>query len=219
MWWISAFLVGLIGSFHCVGMCGPLVLALPTTETGFIFGRILYTTGRLLTYAALGILAGSFGHVLATSGLQRVVSISAGVVVLIMAVWPWIIKNHVVTQTGLYRFTGALKSMLRGFYGQQSRMTLFLIGAVNGLLPCGFVYLAIVSASTSPRIMEGALYMLLFGLGTVPMMFLLSFIRTWAGPKTRTRIAYLTPYISIVVAAILIYRGWYVEPASCCRPH
>ena len=90
MWLFSAFLVGFLGSFHCVGMCGPIALALPLEKKSnwsFFSGRLLYNGGRVLTYSVLGLLVGIIGHTIAMAGFQKVLSIATGILILIIAVF------------------------------------------------------------------------------------------------------------------------------------
>ncbi|MFM2207853.1 MAG: hypothetical protein RL213_1828 [Bacteroidota bacterium] len=216
MWWTSAFLVGFLGSFHCIGMCGPIALALPTGNLSVLSGRLLYNTGRVFTYGILGALAGYLGHVIAYAGFQRDLSIVAGFLVLLFAVLPLVIHGF-SPESALYRYTGTVKSFFRKLFGNRGWRAMLLIGMVNGLLPCGFVFLALAGAATSTSSADGLLYMLLFGAGTVPAMFTLSMAIPLFPVRMRKFIAGWTPYVSLAVAALLIYRGFTIEPSACCK--
>lgn len=202
MWWLSAFLVGFLGSFHCVGMCGPIAMALPLNRTSshVLGGRIVYNSGRLLTYSTFGLLAGLFGHTLAAAGFQKTVAVGSGMAVMLFAILPLIFKSKFSPESLLYGCAGKIKTIFRSLFRTRSNLTLFLIGGVNGLLPCGFVYLALAGAATSATVLDGALYMFCFGLGTLPAMLSISMATTLFSPGLRKFFHRWTPYVAIAVA-------------------
>jgi sulfite exporter TauE/SafE len=181
-------------------------------------GRLFYNAGRVVTYSLLGVVAGIVGHLFTVSGFQKELSILAGVMVLLSALFSYTMKG-LSSGTIIYRVTSAIKSLFRKLFGSHGWKTLFLIGLVNGLLPCGFVFIALASASTSSTALDGFLYMLLFGAGTVPAMFLVSMVVPLFPPSLRGTLSRSAPYVSMAVAALLIYRGVTLEPADCCRHH
>lgn len=226
----SGFLLGFLGSFHCVGMCGPLAMALPdpsSSNAKFIFGRILYNFGRAITYAMMGAVFGLIGYGFYFSGIQRAVSITIGILIIFSAL-PMLgrLKNK-----WQFNFSGRLKKMLAPLFQKTAASNLFIIGLLNGLLPCGFVYMGIAGAVLTGTVIDGTLFMLLFGLGTFPMMMMLSVSRRFVTPKFRLQINRLMPYIAIMVGTLLILRGLnlgipYLSPdlsanahhaASCCH--
>ena len=222
MWLFSAFLVGFLGSFHCVGMCGPIALALPLEKKSnwsFFSGRLLYNGGRVLTYSVLGLLVGIIGHTIAMAGFQKVLSIANGILILIIAMLPFLIKRVNYLNLFLVRYTSKIKGLFKVLFGLRSRKTLFLIGVVNGLLPCGFVYLALAGAATTGTMAEGMSYMLLFGLGTVPMMLTLTMAGNIFSLRTRMIIQKISPFIAVSVAILLIARGLTIDNHSCCQHH
>ena len=222
MWLFSAFLVGFLGSFHCVGMCGPIALALPLEKKSnwsFFSGRLLYNGGRVLTYSVLGLLVGIIGHTIAMAGFQKVLSIATGILILIIAMLPFLIKRVNYLNLFLVRYTSKIKGLFKVLFGLRSRKTLFLIGVVNGLLPCGFVYLALAGAATTGTMAEGMSYMLLFGLGTVPMMLTLTMAGNIFSLRTRMIIQKISPFIAVSVAILLIARGLTIDHHSCCQHH
>ena len=222
MWLFSAFLVGFLGSFHCVGMCGPIALALPLEKKSnwsFFSGRFLYNGGRVLTYSVLGLLVGIIGHTIAMAGFQKVLSIATGILILIIAMLPFLIKRVNYLNLFLVRYTSKIKGLFKVLFGLRSRKTLFLIGVVNGLLPCGFVYLALAGAATTGTMAEGMSYMLLFGLGTVPMMLTLTMAGNIFSLRTRMIIQKISPFIAVSVAILLIARGLTIDNHSCCQHH
>ncbi|HUM48454.1 MAG TPA: sulfite exporter TauE/SafE family protein [Chitinophagales bacterium] len=226
----SGFILGFLGSFHCIGMCGPLAMALPDASLSngrFIAGRVLYNFGRAVTYALMGALFGLIGYGFYFSGIQQAVSIAIGILLLLGALpLPGRLKNW-----GRYSFSGRLKKLLVPLFQKTAASSLFVIGLLNGLLPCGFVYMGIAGAILTGSILNGALFMFLFGLGTFPMMMLLSVSRRFATPKFRFHVNRWIPYIAMVIGILLILRGFnlgipYVSPdlsknaqhaASCCH--
>jgi sulfite exporter TauE/SafE len=206
MIFITAFLTGLLGSFHCVGMCGPISLATPNIGKSVwekLFAKILYNLGRIFTYASLGFLLGSFGMGLKLAGLQQSISIGAGIV---------IILGVLLSSKWLNSFTGNPFSIIKGqsiakLFQKKSYAALFLIGLLNGLLPCGFVYIALVGSVATQEAFEGALFMALFGLGTFPLMLGVSMLGQFLSLDIRRRINKLTPVFAIVIGCVFILRG------------
>lgn len=203
--WTTAFVTGLAGSLHCVGMCGPIALALPVggmplrQATGM---RVLYNAGRISAYALLGLLFGTFGKGLFVAGMQQKVSILAGVLLLLMLIpakfW------HFLSFRGI---TSRLKMQLSRRLRQRSAFNFVMLGFFNGLLPCGFVYLGLAGALATATPLEGAAYMALFGLGTAPAMFGISTIATWASMRLRNWVTHWMPAFGLILAFIFILRG------------
>ncbi|NMB80988.1 MAG: sulfite exporter TauE/SafE family protein, partial [Ignavibacteria bacterium] len=158
----TGFFVGLFGSLHCIGMCGPIVLALPVigdSQFKILLGRILYNLGRILTYTIMGALFGLFGSRLVLFGLQQDLSIVFGVIILLYVLTPRKIKIK-VANTYIYReTTNIIKSRFASMISKKSNSSLFTIGVLNGLLPCGFVYVGIAGAVSTVDWISGALYM------------------------------------------------------------
>jgi sulfite exporter TauE/SafE len=228
--WIAAFSLGLAGSLHCVGMCGPLVLALPGGRDKSLprrlFGRLAYNLGRTVTYAIMGLLAGAFGHVVQHVGLQQFVSILLGVLLLATV---FLSSRHAPAWV-VQRITVPLQKALAGLLKRDGARGLFEIGLLNGLLPCGLVLAALAGASLQVGPLRGALYMALFGLGTTPLLFALSLGGlSLRSPRLRPVLNNIIPAVTCTVAVLLILRGLnlgipFISPnlstpgASCC-PH
>jgi sulfite exporter TauE/SafE len=213
----TAFALGLIGSLHCAGMCGPLALALPVTGRGngaFLAGRFVYNLGRVATYALLGALAGLLGLAFARAGLQRGISLAAGVAILAVAA----ASTRFAINTPYARAIGWLKSCLAFVFRRRTLGSLALLGALNGLLPCGMVYAACAGAVTTGSLVSGTAYMLLFGLGTFPMMFGIALAGRSIQPMLRLRLQRLIPAIQVALGLLLVLRALpfaipYVTPA------
>jgi len=204
----SALALGLAGSLHCLGMCGPLALALPVgrnTSTGSrAIGRLLYNVGRACTYAVMGIFAGLFGRVLQLAGLQQAVSILLGVLLLATV---FLRVRHMPEKVLRYVYYPVQRGLSR-MLNRGSHLGLFQIGLLNGLLPCGLVYAALAAASLQTGAAAGAAFMFLFGIGTLPLMFVLSFgsIR-FQTPRWQPLFNRLIPAVTCAVAVLLILRG------------
>lgn len=171
----TALVLGVAGSAHCIGMCGPIALAVPSPGPGVgvrLRSTLLLNGGRLMTYGLLGMAIGTFGHGLHLAGLQQVVSIVAGVLLLLSVLVPGLLQRF--SPTGrLSMDISRLRSALARNLKRTAPEALFLTGVLNGLLPCGLLYAALLGASTYATATDGALFMLFFGLGTWPALIAL----------------------------------------------
>lgn len=217
MLFLTAFLTGLLGSFHCAGMCGPIAFALPGNVkegASFYFGRLLYNLGRMFSYATLGLFFGAFGLGLKLAGLQQSVSIGVGVIILLMVAYQFFLKKGEFFNL----FSMFSSGFIQKLFKSRNRFALFGIGVFNGFLPCGFVYIAILGASVTQDMFSGALFMLCFGLGTLPMMYGVSILGQFISSKIRQKLNRLSPVFAIIIAVLFILRGLnlgipYVSPA------
>ena len=219
----TAFMLGLVGSLHCVGMCGAIALALPHFGRGwsaFVVGRLAYNLGRILTYSMLGIIFGLIGKTLALAGIQQWLSIGAGIAILI-----GLLVSTRYTTPPIIRAVTWLKKNLGQLLQQRSPYALLLLGLLNGLLPCGLVYAACAGAMATGELIQGLEYMALFGLGTVPLMMGVSLSGRALFGSLRVPLQKLIPVSLTVVAFLLILRGMslgipYVSPdlsqPACC---
>lgn len=206
MIWVTAIALGLVGSLHCAGMCGPLALALPMTgssRTTFVAGRLAYNLGRILTYCALGAVFGLLGQTIAFAGFQRWISIIAGVAILAGL----LLSTRFATSLPVARFVTRIKSGLGSLLRQRSLFATLALGSLNGLLPCGLVYAACAGAVATGGLLSGAEYMAAFGLGTVPMMLGIGLIGQKLQFTLRFKLQRLIPASVAVVAVLLILRG------------
>jgi hypothetical protein len=222
MFLYSALLVGFVGSLHCVGMCGPIALSLPLEQHAgwrFLLGRLLYNSGRVVTYTLLGVIAGLIGHTIAIAGFQRYLSIASGLMILLAVAVPFIARYLERLSAASARWTGVIRSGFRKLFAARSHARLFAIGLVNGLLPCGMVYLAVAGAVSTGAVYSSAAYMLLFGLGTVPAMFAMTVAGSFFGFRFQRAVRQLTPVIAIILGVLLIVRGLTTSPKDCCRNH
>jgi len=201
---IAAISLGLLGSFHCIGMCGPIALALPVhnkpplVKYTLIF---LYNLGRIITYSVLGVLAGIVGKSFIFAGLQQVLSVSVGIALLVYVFIPF--RNGV---SG-YPFFLWIRTSFERVFSMGSRSSLFLVGLLNGLLPCGLVYVGLAGAVATGDLLKGALFMAGFGLGTFPMMILVPVSGGLITMPVRKKIRKAIPVVIAVMAVFLILRG------------
>lgn len=220
-------MLGLAGSLHCAGMCGPLTLALPATGSGpvgFITGRLAYNFGRITTYTALGVVIGWLGRSLALAGVQRWVSMAAGIAIIAGLVLSHRASGAGLTAAAVRQLKNALGTVLR----KRSISSLWTLGLLNGLLPCGMVYAAAAGAMATGGWLSGISYMALFGLGTLPVMLGISLSGTAIPVAMRLRLQQLVPISAAVVGVLLILRGMslgipYISPdlasGTCAHCH
>ena len=202
----TAFILGLAGSLHCAGMCGPLALALPATgsgRVGYVTGRLAYNFGRITTYALLGVVFGLLGRSLSLIGIQRWLSIGAGCVIL----GGLIISTRAGLGTPMVKVVVWLKSSFGALLRRRTLASLGLMGLLNGLLPCGLVYAACAGATATGSLTSGAAYMAFFGLGTVPLMLGLGLSGKALPVSLRFKLQQLVPLSIAVVGGLLILRG------------
>lgn len=206
----TGFLIGFLGSFHCVGMCGPIALALPigsNSNTQLIIGRVLYNLGRSITYALFGAIFGLFGKGIELAGLQMYASIALGVSILLYYIFPSKYKGKLALTKPYLVASDFVKNGFTLLTKTGSPQALFVFGVINGFLPCGFVYVALAGAITTGGPFSGALYMLLFGLGTAPIMFATSLVGKFLSARLKQRMNKLIPVFAIVLAIIFVLRG------------
>lgn len=207
---ISALILGLMGSFHCAGMCGPIAIALPlhgNTVPQKIFGGALYNVGRTITYGVMGAIFGLLGQGISMIGFQQKVSVIMGAVMIISVLFPVLFRNQYRMDKSWFSLVGKLKKSIGQMFSVRSFSSLFFIGLLNGLLPCGLVYIAIAGAIGTGDVAQGTLYMILFGLGTIPMMLTISLAGNMMGLALRNRINKLIPVLVVVVGLLFILRG------------
>lgn len=203
-------MIGFAGSLHCIGMCGPIVLALPGSQDNklrLLLSRLLYNTGRTVTYAFMGLIMGLIGETISLSGYQQPVSIAIGVLILLAVILPSSFMQRFYPAESYSRFTAYLKQTWSRLFSKNTYNSLFVIGLLNGFLPCGLVYMALAGSLATGGVVSGISYMLLFGLGTIPVMLAMSFVGNFIGVKTRRYINRLLPVGAAVIAVLFIVRG------------
>ena len=206
---IAGFTLGLVGSLHCVGMCGPLALALPVQylyRSQRVFAIVLYQAGRVITYSTLGLVFGLAGRQVYLAGFQQWFSIGMGTLIIILLIQYWIFRRNV--RPGLLKnfYIGVQQVMIK-ILKRRGATSFLLFGMANGLLPCGMVYIALAGALVTTEVRDSVLFMAMFGLGTVPAMIAISFFGQFFSVKARNSFRKIVPVFVTVMAVVLILRG------------
>lgn len=201
-----AFFIGLLGSVHCIGMCGPLAFAVPLHQPGWgylFWNKFIYQAGRIISYCLLGAIVGLFGKQIWQAGYQQGISIITGLLIILAASSRILKLNILKEKPSLF-----LKPINRIFnYAFKHKANHMIIGMINGLLPCGFVYLALAGALNTQNIKEGIIYMFWFGAGTVPLMFTAAVVAGLSGMPFRKKLNKAVPYIMLFLGIWFILRG------------
>lgn len=202
----TALGIGFFGSLHCMGMCGPIILVLPQSLFRKGTGILLYNAGRVAAYAAMGLIFGSIGQVVSLAGLQQWLSIVAGIFILAMII-PALFGKNILHIKGFSFLQKYISAGISKAITKSSTGTLLLGGFMNGLLPCGLVYLALAGAVATGDMLLGAAYMALFGLGTVPMLTFIVLGKKMMPYNLREKFRAAMPVSLVVVGLLILVRG------------
>ncbi len=211
---LTPLLLGLAGSLHCVGMCGPLMLAIPLPSSerrAILLQMLVYHTGRILTYSALGLLFGLLGKGIAMAGFQQVLSLVAGFFIVAMAFVAWRFEQLVTALPGFGAFTRSIQRQMGYLMRSHPGSATFSLGLLNGLLPCGMVYAALAGAISTSNSMEGGIFMAFFGLGTLPLLLTVTVIGRSFSHSMRTKMKVLQPILLTLAGILLIQRGLHID--------
>jgi uncharacterized protein len=233
-WIVAALVLGLAGSLHCLGMCGPLVMAVHSVggrHSNWKY-KVLYHAGRIFVYALLGAAMGAIGKTFAAFGFQQYLAIAAGVLMLLFIAWPVGMKGF----KGTWMTT--IKAGFSRWMNRRSALAHWMMGMFNGLLPCGLVYVALAASLAFGDLATSAGFMALFGLGTTPSLFAAGSIVRWLTERFRLRSFKGIQIALACISLLVILRGAnlgipYVSPKmsekagakkekvlDCCsRPH
>jgi len=218
----TAFIFGLISSFHCIGMCGPIAMMLPVDRSNQAKKTLqifTYHLGRLTAYATIGLVFGFLGKGLFLAGIQQKLSIFIGIAMIAVIVIPEKIFAQYNFSKPVFKLISNVKTALGNQFKNKSYKSLFTIGLLNGFLPCGMVYVALFGAVAMQSVNYGILYMILFGLGTVPLMSSVTYLQSFITHSTRNKIQKVIPYIAVLIGVLFILRGLglgipYVSPSE-----
>lgn len=203
-----AFFMGLFGSLHCVAMCGPLLLALPSvgeSQWSKAKNRLIYQIGRIITYGSIGFVIGFIGIGLSMKGWQQGLSIGTGVLLVSMGLFHFLgTKNTSILKLQQKLLTPLIKQM--GYWLHKPGGN-FMTGVLNGILPCGMVYMALATALNAGNAINGARFMLLFGLGTLPLMLLTGIAGNFIKSKIPFRLSAWLPFLFLLMGTWFIMRG------------
>ncbi|MDO6818538.1 sulfite exporter TauE/SafE family protein [Zobellia sp. 1_MG-2023] len=218
---LSALILGLMGSLHCVGMCAPIAFMLPVDRTNNFkkLGQIfIYHFGRLMAYAIIGLVFGLVGKGLSIFGAQQKLSIAIGALMILVVLIPYRTFNKYNLSKPLYKIISKVKNQLGKELKKKSADTFLTIGFLNGFLPCGLVYMALFGAIAMGNALQGGLYMMLFGLGTIPLMTTAIYFSGLLKGSVRQKVQKAIPVFVVVIGLLFILRGLglgipYVSPA------
>lgn len=206
----TAFIFGLISSLHCIGMCGPIAMMLPvdrSNQTKKTLQIFTYHLGRLAAYASIGFIFGLFGKGFSMAGLQQELSVILGIIMIVIVVIPEKVFIAYNFSKPIFKVISKIKTALGSQFKNKSYQSLFTIGLLNGFLPCGMVYVALFGAIAMQSPSLGILYMLLFGLGTVPMMSSVVYLNSFLTLPFRNKIQKVIPYVAVCIGILFILRG------------
>ena len=207
---LTAFIFGLISSFHCIGMCGPIAMMLPVdreNQAKKVTQILMYHLGRLTAYATIGLIFGLLGRGLYLAGFQQKMSIFIGVAMIAVILIPEKVFANYNFSKPVFKLISKIKATLGSQFKNKSYKSLFTIGLLNGFLPCGMVYVALFGAIAMQNEFYGVLYMILFGLGTVPMMSGVVYINSFLTIPVRNKIQKMIPFVAIIIGILFIFRG------------
>lgn len=206
----SALFFGLISSLHCIGMCGPIAMMLPVDHknpTKKALQILTYHLGRLTAYGFLGLAFGLLGKGLFIAGFQQNISIAVGVLMIIIAIVPEKVFARYNFSKPIYKVISSIKSSLGNQFKRKTFDALFSIGFLNGLLPCGLVYAALFGAIAMQNEVLGVAYMLLYGIGTIPLMSVVVYASGFMSVPLRSKLQRIIPIITIGIGILFILRG------------
>lgn len=206
---LSAFLLGFLGSLHCVGMCGPIALALPRAAQGWgaVAGALLYNFGRILTYLCLGLIIGAFGRGLFLAGVQAWFSVLIGGLLIVAALLSLNVEGYIKQIALVQNLQTWVSRSMAKLLSRAGLSTHFYLGLLNGLLPCGLVYVAVAGAVLSDSWVQSALYMGGFGAGTLPLMLGTALAGQFISLNWRQRLRRLSPILLGLFGLYFMARG------------
>jgi len=206
----SSLILGLLSSLHCIGMCGPIAMMLPVDrhnpvkKTAQLF---LYHFGRITAYASLGLAFGILGKGIYLAGLQQQLSIISGLIMIAIVMIPEKIFARYNFSKPVYKLIANIKRTLGSQFRNRSNKALFITGLLNGFLPCGLVYAALFGAVAMQSETLGTLYMVLYGIGTIPLMSAVVYVSGVLKNPFRNSVNKIVPYAAVFVGMLFIIRG------------
>lgn len=206
---LAGLILGITSNLHCIGMCGPIAMAIPVNRKSnwsILSGILQYNFGRILTYAALGAIVGSIGVTVETFGFLQWLSIIAGVFMILFAWRKWI-SMKLETKLPMFGVQSLISKGLGKVITSGSPFKLSLLGMLNGLLPCGMVYVALMNALLAGNMLSSANAMIAFGIGTLPSMIAVGFAANRINANVRQKLNKAVPYLLTVVGVLIILRG------------
>ena len=208
----AAILLGVAGSPHCVGMCGPLMFALhaPGMQRSTL-ALLEYQLGRIITYAGLGLFFGLAGKGIALAGLQQILSVGAGILMIAFALMAWRIERAMGTLSWIQQYSAWVQQKMSGILRDRPEQKSLVFGLLNGLIPCGMVYAALAGAIAATDAWGGAGFMAAFGLGTAPLMLAAGILGQKFSSNMRHIFRRVQPVLLVVSGLLLIQRGLHLD--------
>ncbi|MFK7032604.1 sulfite exporter TauE/SafE family protein [Flavobacterium oreochromis] len=206
----SAFILGLISSLHCVGMCGPIAMMLPVdrkNQTKKVIQIIIYNIGRIMSYILLGSFFGLLGRGLFLAGFQQKMSIIIGILMIVIVLVPEKVFAQYNFSKPVFIMLSKVKTLLGQQFKNKTYQSIFMIGLLNGFLPCGLVYVALFGAIAMQKVSLSIVYMALYGIGTIPIMTMVVYISNLLTMPVRNKIQKIIPIAVIGVGVLFIFRG------------
>lgn len=218
----TAIIFGLISSLHCIGMCGPIAMMLPVDHKNpskKALQILIYHLGRLTSYGILGLAFGLLGRGFYMAGIQQQLSIAVGVGMIVIAIVPEKVLAQYNFSKPVYRLITKIKSSLGTQFKRKTPDAFFSIGLFNGLLPCGLVYAALFGAIAMQNVGLSISYMVLYGLGTIPMMSAVVYVSSLLSMPFRSKLQKAVPIVTVVIGVLFVLRGMgldiaYISPSN-----
>jgi sulfite exporter TauE/SafE len=204
--WYTALLIGITGSLHCAGMCSPLLMAVTNLTKSVVVNRLLYNGGRILTYAMLGSLFSGAGSFLPIAPYQTLLSLLFGAAIIVVAFFrighfriPFLFQSVNVLTT-------FLKEKFAFLLTRKTFAAVFMMGMLNGFLPCGMTLIALSYCLLLVGPIDGFNFMLFFGIGTLPVMLGFAPIITIAIKRLNLSLQKATTIMLFCSGVILVAR-------------
>jgi len=207
---LTALIMGLTGSLHCVGMCSPLAMAVGNMNTRAFLNRVIYNAGRIVTYGLLGLSIAGVGLAFPISKFQNLVSIFLGII-LLLAGTGLLKVNIPILSSAIGKLTVILKKLFTRFLNRKNFGSVFLLGTLNGILPCGLVWIALTYSFTLQSPLEGFTFMILFGFGTLPVMLGFTSVITQLLKRFQFNFQHITSAMLILSGILLIVRVFIIH--------
>lgn len=205
---LTGLLIGFGGSVHCVGMCGPLALSLPFnmfSSNAKWLAVLLYNIGRVTSYTVIGFSVGLLGRSFNWFGITQILSIILGCAIILSIFLPKLFKKVKIKFPDF--ISNIQVNMMRSLVTKQKIYYMYAAGIMNGLLPCGLVYMALTAALVSGSVSNSILFMVSFGVGTIPAMLLMVSAGQLMKPSFRIKFKKMVPVISLIIGVLLVLRG------------
>lgn len=206
---LLGLILGITSNLHCIGMCGPIAMAIPVNRksNGTILSGVLqYNFGRILTYALLGVIVGSIGITINTLGFLQWLSILAGIFLILFAWRKWFVTK-LFSRVPNIGIQSIVSKGLGKVIKSKSPFKISTLGILNGFLPCGMVYAALVNALLAGNPAGSAYAMIAFGIGTLPSMIAVGFAANRINSTMRQKFNKIVPYLLTVVGILIVLRG------------